>query len=260
MSPLPHKCGVPVTVSGCAQCTRKDGRKVDGESFDYSRGFPGEFFLPAPEAKTGEAPNCACHATCYREPGLRNELKNQAHLKTIMHTTFSRITMGNPWRQALSRLAPLVEASPATTIATPARRKKILIVDDDPIILKTMTLKLTSQGYDTVCALDPSGAIGVMRDEKPDLILLDLSFPPDIDNGGRLTWDGFQLMWWLRGLEESGGIPFIIITAGDPAEYRERSLASGAVALFHKPIDHRDLLTLIRKALGEEDHAAKSAA
>lgn len=174
-----------------------------------------------------------------------------------MNTIFLQITRGSPLRQALARLVPSVKAPPAnpvdapaaTPVATTVRRKKILIVDDDPIILNTISMKLTSEGYDVVWALDAPGAIGAMRDEKPDLILLDLSFPPDVANGGCLTWDGFQIMSWLRGLEGSESVPFIIITAGDPAEYRKRSLASGALAFFHKPIDHGDLLKLLRETL-----------
>jgi len=133
------------------------------------------------------------------------------------------------------------------------RLRKILVVDDDPNVLKTISLKLNSRGYAVATAIDGSAAIGAVRDEHPDLVVLDLSFPPDVANGGRVTWDGFQIMSWLRGLNEANSIPFIIITAGDPALYRERSLASGAAAFFQKPIQHDHLLRVIKQVLDDHD-------
>src|ERR1043166_555733 len=136
---------------------------------------------------------------------------------------------------------------------SPSRPKKILIVDDDPIILKTMSLKLSGQGYKVATALDASSAIAAARDERPDLIMLDISFPPDISNGGRVAWDGFQIMSWLRCLEETKSTPFIILTGADTADCRQRSQESRAVALFHKPIDHRDLLQVVKRALEQKE-------
>jgi len=57
---------------------------------------------------------------------------------------------------------------------------KVLIVDDDAVILKTTAMKLEAQGYDVVLAKDASGAIRAARKERPDLILMDVSFPPDV--------------------------------------------------------------------------------
>ena len=128
--------------------------------------------------------------------------------------------------------------------------KRILIIDDDAVILRTVALKLKGEGYAPVTAVDASEAIGAVRDKRPDLILLDISFPPDISNGGRVTWDGFQIMAWLRGLQEASGVPFIIITGGDPTVYRELSFKRGAVAFFHKPIDHEELLVCIKRVIG----------
>jgi CheY-like chemotaxis protein len=166
-----------------------------------------------------------------------------------MSTTFFRFGKTNPSQPIVPLGASFATTSPAASPIRLARSKKILVVDDDPIILKTVSLKLTSQGYDVVTATDASGAIAAVRDEKPHLVILDLSFPPDIASGGRVTWDGFQIMSWLRGFGEAGNVPFIIITSGDPAEYKQRSLANGAIAFFHKPIDHDDLLPAIQRGL-----------
>ena len=128
-------------------------------------------------------------------------------------------------------------------------RKKILVVDDNPVILKTVSMKLTANGYDVVTAEDGAGAVSTVRKEKPDLILLDLSFPPDVGHGGGVPWDGFLIMSWLQRLEEAKKIPIIVITGGDPAKNKDRALAAGAVSFFHKPIDNDALLTIIRQTL-----------
>ena len=165
-----------------------------------------------------------------------------------MNTAFFRLGTQRAG-QYLRLLLPAGTEAPARPSSAPATGKKILVVDDDPVILKTMALKLRSQGYAVTAATDASGAIAAVRDEQPDLVLLDLDFPPDISNGGRVTWDGFQIMAWLRRLEGASRIPFIIISAGEPSIYEERSLAGGAVAFFHKPIEHDDLLGVIHYTL-----------
>src|ERR1051326_7105185 len=108
-------------------------------------------------------------------------------------------------------------------------RKKILIVDDNEVIVKTLSLKLKANDFDVVTAIDGSEAVSAVRKDKPDLILLDISFPPDVAHGGGVPWDGFLIMDWLKRMEEAKNVPVIIITGGDDAKVRERSLAAGAV-------------------------------
>src|SRR5882724_4283995 len=63
-------------------------------------------------------------------------------------------------------------------------RRKILIVDDAAVILKALTLKLESAGYAVATAVDGADALRALREEKPDLVILDINFPPDIAHGG----------------------------------------------------------------------------
>jgi two-component system KDP operon response regulator KdpE len=131
--------------------------------------------------------------------------------------------------------------------------KRILIVDDSPIILRALSLKLKSEGYQPLTAADGGEAVSLVRREKPDLILLDIGFPPDVAHGGGVPWDGFLIMQWLQRMDEASRIPVIVITGGDPAKLKDRSLAAGAVAFFRKPIDNEELLAVIRKTLGESE-------
>ncbi len=125
--------------------------------------------------------------------------------------------------------------------------KTILVVDDDEIILKTVSLKLQGAGYEVFTALDGARAVAIARTENPDLILLDLTFPPAVDG---VPWDGFRVMEWFHRLDAAKKIPIIIITGSDDPKYKVRAASSGAVAYFHKPIDHDDLLKVIHTTIG----------
>ena len=131
-------------------------------------------------------------------------------------------------------------------------RKKILVVDDDRVILKSLTIKLNAWGYDVTTASDGGAALSAVRTQPPDLILLDISFPPVVGHGGGGgAWEGFLITVWLKRMEEAAHIPIIMITGGDPAKHEERAMKIGATAFFHKPIDHDELFDVISKALGE---------
>jgi DNA-binding response OmpR family regulator len=150
-------------------------------------------------------------------------------------------------RSDSSRVPESAPSTGAQGAAVPS--KKILLVDDNPLILKTLSLKLKSEGYRVLTADDGSVAISTARNEKPDLILLDILFPPDVSHGGGVPWDGFLIMEWLRRGDDGRNVPVIIISGADPAKYKDRSLAAGAVAFFQKPINNEELLAAIRKAL-----------
>ena len=124
-------------------------------------------------------------------------------------------------------------------------------MDDNLLIVKTLAFKLKSAGYDVFTALDGSDAVSTVRKQRPDLILLDLSFPPDVAHGGGVAWDGFLIMNWIRRMDEGKNIPVIIITGGDPVQFEKKSLEAGAVAFFRKPLDHDGLTNAIRRVLGE---------
>ncbi|MFN3408414.1 MAG: response regulator [Limisphaerales bacterium] len=126
--------------------------------------------------------------------------------------------------------------------------RKILVVDDNPVVVKALQIKLAEAGYVAFAALDASEAIAVVRQEQPDLIVLDLSFPPDI---GGVDWDGFRLMQWLQRLEHSRRIPIIIITGHDSQQNRQRAIELGATAFFTKPVNHVALVQIVRETLAE---------
>lgn len=123
--------------------------------------------------------------------------------------------------------------------------KKILVVDDNPVILKTLTSALEPKGYIVFTALDGSEAFNIVRREKPDLLMLDIFFPPDVAGSGN-TWDAFLIMRWLQRMDEAKDMPVIVISVAEPEKYRDRCLAAGARAFLHKPVDPRELLDTVQ--------------
>src|SRR5215469_9430632 len=126
--------------------------------------------------------------------------------------------------------------------------KKVLVVDDNEIVIKTISLKLQGAGYQVIAAMDGSDAVALARQENPDLILLDISFPTDV---GGVPWDGFRIMEWFHRLNASKRIPVIVITGSEEPKTKERATAAGAVAFFQKPIEHDYLLKVVRATLGD---------
>jgi DNA-binding response OmpR family regulator len=125
-------------------------------------------------------------------------------------------------------------------------KKKILVVDDDAVILRTLSIKIRENGFEVFTAKDGATAITAVRTHRPDIILLDLNFPPNVDT---VSWDGFLIMEWLKRLVEADKVPIIVISAGNSEKYKSRARAAGAAAFFHKPIRHDVLFAYIRRKL-----------
>jgi DNA-binding response OmpR family regulator len=126
-------------------------------------------------------------------------------------------------------------------------KKTILIVDDDRDQRTALDVRLKASGYRVVGAADAVQAITIGRKENPDLVLLDIGLP-----GG----DGLGVLKRLRSMTSTSAVPVIALSAMDPASYRDRMLAAGAVAYFQKPADFKALLKAIREALGESEAPA----
>jgi two-component system, OmpR family, alkaline phosphatase synthesis response regulator PhoP len=131
-------------------------------------------------------------------------------------------------------------------------KKKILVVDDDVVVIKALSIKLQAHGFEVVTAMDGAEAVNAARTQRPDLILLDITFPANMG----VAWDGLLIMEWLKRLEETANTPIILITGGDREKYERRAKAAGAVAFFHKPISHDELIVLIRQTLDLESVSA----
>ena len=131
--------------------------------------------------------------------------------------------------------------------------KKVLIVDDNAVLVKGLSNVLMGAGYQILEAEDGAAAVSTVRREKPDLVLLDISFPPDVAHGGGVAWDGFQIMSWLGRMEEAKGLPIIIISGSEASKFKDRALKAGAVAYLQKPVEPEAVLATVKELLGESD-------
>jgi CheY-like chemotaxis protein len=151
-------------------------------------------------------------------------------------------------KKKVAKQPPIQSVAPVESQDTGAPRKKILVVDDDPISLKTLSLTLNARGYNVLSAMNGPEAIGVIRDESPDMMLVDVCLPPDVASGGVVPWDGFQVTRWLQHAN-TRRIPAIIISGSNKPEYKNRAASIGADAFMAKPLDNAVLLGSIAAAL-----------
>ena len=116
---------------------------------------------------------------------------------------------------------------------------KILIVDDLEANVRLLDRMLRQAGHTCVAStMDPHEVCGLHRDNRYDLILLDLEMP---------GMDGFQVMEGLRKIETDGYLPILVITA--QPDHKLRALQAGAKDFISKPFDLVEVRTRIRNLL-----------
>jgi two-component system KDP operon response regulator KdpE len=120
-------------------------------------------------------------------------------------------------------------------------RPKILVVDDDPDLVRAMRLRLRANNYEVATASDGYSAIASAQKDRPSLIILDLGLP---------VGDGFVVLDRLQNSDSLAGIPVIVLSARDPQSNEERALKAGAAAFLQKPADNDELMNIIRVSLG----------
>jgi len=127
--------------------------------------------------------------------------------------------------------------------------ERILVVEDDPVVLKVLESGLRNEGYEVVCARDAHQAAQSAQEQEPDLMILDLTLVNEANLNGIL--DGFSLLHWMRYFLPDHDFPVIIHT-GDPSPAVERhAKETGVYAVFRKGTCLSELLAAVRKALDE---------
>jgi CheY-like chemotaxis protein len=122
-------------------------------------------------------------------------------------------------------------------------KKKILIVDDEPDILRLTSLRLRKLGYDVLTAVDGKEALDAIRNENPDLVLLDLIMP---------LMSGADVCKSAKSDEELRHIPIILFTAHSNAMDDEKAKKLGADDYIVKPFDPGELINKIERILTEQ--------
>src|SRR5438093_1998379 len=113
----------------------------------------------------------------------------------------------------------------------------VLVVDDDPGILRLVSFELMEQGFHVLAAADGSEALSIAAGEAPDLVLLDLLLP---------DMSGLDVM---NQLHEQRNVPVILLTAMDTERYQVEGLNSGAEDYIGKPFSVDELTARVRAVL-----------
>ena len=119
--------------------------------------------------------------------------------------------------------------------------KKILVVDDNEIVIKTITLKLQGAGYQVVQASDGAEGLAKARASTVNLVITDLNMP---------VMNGLGLIRELRKLSAYKGVPIIFLTTESDAGLKQEAKAAGATAWITKPFQQEQLVGVVRKVLG----------
>ena len=114
---------------------------------------------------------------------------------------------------------------------------RILVVDDEPNIIGTVTPLLRGRGYDALSAMSGRAALDTFERDKPDLIVLDLGLP-DID--------GVEVCRQIRAIS---GVPILVLSARGAEGDKVSALDAGADDYVTKPFGAEELLARIRVAL-----------
>ena len=128
-------------------------------------------------------------------------------------------------------------------------RKKVLLIDDDPVLSRLFSVQLRGAGYDVAVACDGVQSISAVRRERPDVILLDIGLP-----GG----DGYTVLKRLKAIVHVSAVPIIVVSGRAAETDAGRMLAAGADDYFQKPVDVDRLLARMRELLGDAPLAVAS--
>ena len=110
---------------------------------------------------------------------------------------------------------------------------KILYVEDNPDNVYMLTRRLKKKGFELIIAGDGQEGIDRAIEERPDLILMDLSLP---------TMDGWTATAKIKKIEGVKDIPIIALSAHAMPEHRDRAIKAGCSDYDTKPVDIKRLL------------------
>ncbi|MBC8257874.1 MAG: response regulator [SAR324 cluster bacterium] len=122
--------------------------------------------------------------------------------------------------------------------------KKILVVEDDPIIIISLEFLMEQNGYQVLTAINGEDALELAKRQLPDLILLDVMLP-----GG----SGYEICHKLRALKKMTKTKIVLLTARGRGVDVQKGLDAGADTYITKPFSTVDLVKTVKDLLADED-------
>ncbi len=120
--------------------------------------------------------------------------------------------------------------------------KKILIVDDEPGVVKILGMRLKANGYQIITAHNGATAIELAYYEKPDLIILDIKMPGT---------DGYSVFENLKTSAKTMSIPIVFFSALLPEQVQEKATQLGADGFISKSADPDEILIKVTEILDQ---------
>ena len=117
---------------------------------------------------------------------------------------------------------------------------RICIVDDEPFILNTLSSILVDEGYQVTIAKTGREALGVIQQEPPDVVLLDIWMP---------EFDGLEVLKRVR--EQFPNVMVIMMSGHGSVETGVKAMKLGAYDYLEKPLDLKKIPILVRNAIRE---------
>ena len=117
--------------------------------------------------------------------------------------------------------------------------KKVLVVDDDPVVIRLVKEILKTQGYLVETAKDGIDAMIMVKNDRPDLIILDIMMP---------ELNGYDVLKTLKFTEEYKKIPVILLTAREQ-ELDKRISQMMGIDYLQKPLDREVFLNKVQQAV-----------
>jgi DNA-binding response OmpR family regulator len=124
-----------------------------------------------------------------------------------------------------------------------ARSLRILVVDDDPAMVGAITALVGTEGHQVITAYDGLTAVRRYREERPDIVLLDLAMPGP---------DGFTVAGRIRA---EGDAPIVVVSGESSEEAKVRALGIGADDYLVKPFGRAELLARIAAVMRRAERA-----
>lgn len=126
-----------------------------------------------------------------------------------------------------------------------SEKKRILVVDDENLMVRIMSDELISQGYEVEGANSGEGAIDAALRTPPDIILLDIVMP---------GMDGYEVCRSLKKFDITSHIPIIMLTALTDIASRHKGLNAGAIDFLNKPVDMLELSIRLKNILQVKEY------
>lgn len=127
--------------------------------------------------------------------------------------------------------------------------KRILAVDDEKHILRLVQINLEKAGYEVTTASNGREAIDAVRNQRPDLVVMDVMMP---------EMDGLEALQILKNDDSTASIPVVMLTAKAQDADVFQGWQSGADLYLTKPFNPMELLTFVKRILDAQSETEKS--